>query len=227
MWPVTIELHEWVTYDELHVKNELHVTHRGKEKKMSDMGLMWLQNELHVTDSCVGQYLYVGHDTLLVDVWDTSHSCVCHDVSYIMCVNESRPTHMNESRPTRMNESRPTRMNESRPTRISYVMCVHELCLKHTNESRPTRTIPNCRPTCIQKIHVTHMNESCRTFEEVMSHESRSHVPYEWVTFTQINESRPHVTYHSQLSLSPHLYELVTSHVLLSHVSHMNESCHT
>jgi len=55
--------------------------------------------------------------------------------------------------------------------------------------------------------HVTHMNESCLTYEWVMSHIWMSHV-------THMNESRL-------------TYEWVTSHIWMRHVSHMNESCHT
>ena len=55
--------------------------------------------------------------------------------------------------------------------------------------------------------HVTHMNESCHTYECVTLHKWISHV-------THMNESR-------------HTYERVTSHIWMSHVTHMDESCHT
>jgi len=55
--------------------------------------------------------------------------------------------------------------------------------------------------------HVTHTNESCNTYEWVMSHIRMSHV-------TRMNESC-------------HTYEWVMSHVWMSHVTHTNESCHT
>jgi len=45
--------------------------------------------------------------------------------------------------------------------------------------------------------HVTHINESCHTYEKVMSH---------------INES-------------PHTYEKVMPHISMSHVTHAHESC--
>ena len=54
---------------------------------------------------------------------------------------------------------------------------------------------------------VTHMNESCHTYEWVTSHIWMSHV-------TLMNESC-------------HTYEWVMSHIWMSHVTHMNESCHT
>jgi len=49
-------------------------------------------------------------------------------------------------------------------------------------------------------------NESCHTYEWVMSHIWMSHV-------TQVNESC-------------HTCEWVMSHIWMSHVTHMNESCH-
>jgi len=55
--------------------------------------------------------------------------------------------------------------------------------------------------------HVTHMNESCHTYEWVISHVWMSHV-------TRMNESS-------------HTYEWVMSHVWMSRVTRMNESCHT
>ena len=55
--------------------------------------------------------------------------------------------------------------------------------------------------------HVTHMNESCHTYERVMSHIWTSHV-------THMNESR-----HTNVWAMPHIWT--------SHVSHINESCHT
>ena len=55
--------------------------------------------------------------------------------------------------------------------------------------------------------HVTHMHESCHTYEWVMSHIRMSHV-------THINESC-------------HTNQWVVSRIWMSHVIHTNESCHT
>ena len=52
-----------------------------------------------------------------------------------------------------------------------------------------------------------HVNESCHTYEWVMSHLWTRHA-------THMNESC-------------HTYEWVVSHIWMSHVTHMNESCHT
>jgi len=56
--------------------------------------------------------------------------------------------------------------------------------------------------------HVTHMNESCYTYELVSCH------TYEWVM--------------SRIWKKPcRTYECVMSHIWMSHVAHMNESCRT
>jgi len=77
--------------------------------------------------------------------------------------------------------------------------------------------------------HVAHMNESCRTYEWVMSHIWMSHVAH-------MNESRR--TYDScrtyllmmsgkWMSHVTHTHELAMSHISMSHVTHMNESYQT
>jgi len=77
--------------------------------------------------------------------------------------------------------------------------------------------------------HVAHMNESCHTYEWVMSHIWMSHAAhmneschtYEWVM--------PHIwlSHVTHMTESCRTYEWVMSHVWMSHVTHMNESCHT
>jgi len=57
------------------------------------------------------------------------------------------------------------------------------------------------------RTNVTHMDESCYTYEWVMSHTWMSHV-------THMNESC-------------HTHAWVMSHIWTGHVTHMNESCHT
>ena len=61
--------------------------------------------------------------------------------------------------------------------------------------------------------HVTHINESCHTYEWVMSHIWMIHV-------THMNRSCH--TYEWVVS-----NERVMSHIWMSHVTRMNESCHT
>jgi len=105
--------------------------------------------------------------------------------------------------------------------------------------------------------HVTHMNESCHTHEQVRSHTWMSHITHineschqhEWVMshtpmshVTHMNESRhthvkeipeywyirPSPPNNQELGYkSCQTYEGVTSHPEMSHVTHMDESCHT
>jgi len=80
--------------------------------------------------------------------------------------------------------------------------------------------------------HVTHMNESCHTYQWVVSHIWMSRV-------TMINESchiqKSHVIHINESRPMSHTHrwpprahnEWVMSHTWTSHVTHMNESCHT
>ena len=77
--------------------------------------------------------------------------------------------------------------------------------------------------------HVTHMNESCHTYEWVMSHIWMGHV-------THMNESchtyawvMSHIRMHhvTHMNKSCYTYECVMSHIWMSHVTYMNASCHT
>jgi len=75
--------------------------------------------------------------------------------------------------------------------------------------------VPYLPASHICMSHVTHMNESCHTYESVMSH------TYAWVTW---HKWMSHVTHMNQ---SCHTYDWVMSHIRKSHVTHMNQSCHT
>jgi len=69
---------------------------------------------------------------------------------------------------------------------------------------------------CIWMIHITHMYKSRHTYEWVMSH------TYTWITKAEC--------WHGTLDWHFHctcIYEWVTSHIWMSHATHMNESCHT
>jgi len=58
-------------------------------------------------------------------------------------------------------------------------------------------------------IKVTRMNESCHTYEWVMSHIWISHATHTWMSHdTYVNESR-------------HIYEWIMSHIWMSRVMHM------
>ena len=74
--------------------------------------------------------------------------------------------------------------------------------------------------------HVTHMNESCHTYECVMSH------IYEWVMshvrmshVTRMNAScHTYEWVNRWVKESCHTYEWVRPHLWISHVTHMNDS---
>ena len=63
-----------------------------------------------------------------------------------------------------------------------------------------------CHACQLDECECMHMDESCHTYEWVMSHIWRSHV-------THMNESC-------------HIYDSVTTHTWMSHVTHMNQSRH-
>jgi len=90
--------------------------------------------------------------------------------------------------------------------------------------------------------HVTHMNESCLTYEWVMSQICMSHVTYmnaschtyEWVLshiwmrrVSHMNECHKSMSLITDMNESCHTYEWVMSYVWMSHVTYTNESCHT
>jgi len=62
--------------------------------------------------------------------------------------------------------------------------------------------------------HVAHMDESCHTYEWVMSHTKS----VRWKKSRWLSERK----YESW-----HTYKCVASHIWSRHVRHMNESCHT
>jgi len=77
--------------------------------------------------------------------------------------------------------------------------------------------------------HVSHMNESCLTYEWVISHiwmgrvtqRDESSLTYEWVM------SHTWIRHVSHMDASCHTDGWVMSHRWISHISQMNESCHT
>ena len=95
----------------------------------------------------------------------------------------------------------------------------------------------------IRMRHGTHTNESCRTYQWVMTHIWRIRAP-PLVLHTYIYTShitRMNVSYCTHESLishvrmshfiranaSFHAYKYVMSHIWMSHGAHMDESCHT
>jgi len=75
--------------------------------------------------------------------------------------------------------------------------------------------------------HVTHMNESCHTYESVMSHIWMSHVLCRMYRYTRVTSRHVTSRHGTHIYESFHTYEWGTSHAWTSHVTRMNESCHT
>jgi len=113
-----------------------------------------------------------------------------------------------------------TRMNEACHT---YEWGMAHIWMSHVTHLRGQEPASSCPPpwelwqcvsmSFIPMSHVTHMNESCHTYEWDMSHIWISHVT-KWMS---------HVTHMNE---SCHTYEWVMSHVWISHITHMKESCH-
>ena len=120
---------------------------------------------------------------------------------------------LNESRTPLMNETSITlhiTLEIQRHLSCSYEWVTSHIWMSHVtciNESCHTYEWVMSLMSHIWMSHVTHMNESWHTHEWFMSHIWMSHGAH-------INESC-------------HTYEWVMSHLWLSHVTHMNESCHT
>ena len=78
---------------------------------------------------------------------------------------------------------------------------------------------------CTIDQSMSHMNESCHTYEWVTSHVRMSHVTCEWV-MSHVNESC-HIWMSHVTLLYVHASLMIACYTWMSHVTHMNESCHT
>ena len=82
------------------------------------------------------------------------------------------------------------------------------------------------RSACHQVRHVSckcvrsHMNESCRTHEGVMSNVCMNHAIH-------MNESHIWMSHATHTNESCHKFVWVMPHIWMSHATDMNESCHT
>ena len=86
--------------------------------------------------------------------------------------------------------------------------------------------------------HVTHMNESCDTYEWVMSHiwkhyhmngscDRRERRVVRWGLREGVSVQAVSWMIHvTRINESCHTYQWIMSHTSMSHVTHMNESCH-
>jgi len=167
----------------------------------------------------------------------------CHTYECVMShVRMSHVTHTNEMLPsvahvtryiTHMNASLCTYESDAAVRMLSWDISRYTCDMTHV-----THTDESCHTyewvmSQVWIGHVTHTNESCLTYEWVMSHVRMSHV-------TRTNEMLPSawsvgpylrvesdMTHDANTDKSCHTYEWVMSHVRMSHVTHTNESCHT
>ena len=128
-----------------------------------------------------------------------------------------------------------THMNESCHT---YQWVMSHTWMSHARKSR------KWGHTCMS--HVTHMYESCHTHVWVMSHTCMSHGQHAsiWMSHVQHECIMPHTGMRpvtredaglsskvaeerTHLCESRNIYEWVMSHKWMSHVTHVNASCHT
>ena len=79
--------------------------------------------------------------------------------------------------------------------------------------------------------HVTHINESCHTYEWVVTDIRMSyatHMDESWVmTHTHTHRHRPESKLAAEWVMSHLWTSCVMSNIRMSHVTHVNESCHT
>jgi len=75
--------------------------------------------------------------------------------------------------------------------------------------------------------HVTHMNEPCHTCDWVMSHKCMNHVTcVTWIVMSHVTRVDQIVLY-TCVTRPIHLCDIfLSSHIWMSHVTYMNESCH-
>jgi len=177
-----------------------------------------LSQTLKIYDTCewVMSHIWMSHVTHVNDA--------CH-------VYEEGMSHTWMIHITRMNASRCTHLN------ASYYTCEITDVNVWKYEKKLWKT---CEYVCIiwhmWKQHVAHMNESCLTYEWVMSHVCMNHVSHmteSWHTYECVKshtcmrhdaQVQRHVTLlHQQY----HAWVRVTSHLWMRHVTHMNDSYHT
>jgi len=231
-----VKLHIWAWVLSQTLMNESCGTPmNGYEEVMSRL---WMSHVTHMNESChnmwmshathewVMSHLRMSHGTLMNGSW---HNYEWLRVSHMTLVNESWHTyewvmaqHVNESCHTHMKES--CRLNEGsaaplssmthnvwQDSSISVIWLIQTRDMTHSNawhDSFICMTHDPLSSVRHDETWPTLMNESCNMTQDSflwMSH------TYEWVL---------------SLLLS-HWWEWVMSHIWTSHVTRLNESCHT
>jgi len=211
-----------------------HVTHMNEschtyEWVMSHMNeschtYEWVMS--HMNESC-HTYEFVWHDLIvrvpwLIHMCDMTHSYVCHDsficvpwLTYKCVLHASQFSFMYESCHT----YEWVHMN-------GYYHTYEQSCQTHGPVMSHTHTPTFVARTFVVHInfysaqtrmsHVTHTNESCHTYERVMSQIRASHVTHLYKDFRSIWQ----LPERSSTNELCHRYERVLSQILVSHVSH-------
>jgi len=200
------------------------------------MSHIWMSHVTHMNESCHEWIRHVG-----------THLNICAVLSELKCewvmsyIWMSHVTNMNESchvwtkhTPLHLHYPlRPTHCNNTLQQHTATTHCNNTL-QQHTATTHCNNTLQqhtSALSTWTAYIsHATHMNESCHTYEWVMSHIWMSHVTYEWgmpartstPALSSQSSSTSHVTHMNE---SCHTCEWVMSHIWMSHVTHMNEAC--
>ena len=163
------------------------------------ISVTWLIHTCDMTHS------YVWHDSFIYITWlihicDMTHSYMWHD-SFISVTWLIHICDMGSIHPTcDSNVWHNSFTNEGCWKRLWVEQAV-------ADGQWLSRQMQHVRASVRELSHVPCVNESCHTYEWVMSHIWMSHV-------THMNESC-------------HTYEWVMSHIWMSHVPCVNESCHT
>ena len=233
-----------------------HVTHMNKWRESShtyeyicicdmtriyicDMTIYMWHDYIHIRDMTHTRHFTGINGSCHTYEWVTSHTWMSH----VTRTNESHHTYTYKWVLSHIWMNHVTHMNESdHITHVTYAYMSH---VAH----RSYRVISH--HTCHTCIHV-HINESYHTYEWIMSHMwSQGHrsTPSRlviWISHAaHMNESchtyecvMPHVTmrHGTHINWSRHTYECVMSRIQISHtihmhtkshVTHINESCHT
>ena len=154
------------------------------------------------------------------------------DIQGIYRLAMSHLTHINESSHTyewvmsHIWVSPVTHMNESCHT-YEWIMShagwqvaqgIHRLAMSHVTHMNESCHMCEWVMPHIRMSHVTHMNESCTTYEWVLSRAG-------WQQTQEIQ--RQDSVIQCPLTLSEKRSEWVMSHIWMSHVTSVSESCHT
>jgi len=180
------------------------------------MSCIWMSRVTHINESCP-TYEWVLSHIWMSHVMHTSKSCHTHGMSHVTHINGSCHTHDDWAHIRDHGERTATYMKESCRTYewdMSHVWMGHVTRMNESVTHMKTYSLWTATLT-------THSNDACHMCLRVMSH-----------ICTHIHEgSRKKVSnmwlIHMCDSFICVTHAWVMSHIGMSHVTHVNESCHT